>query len=86
MARMWEWIKDHWEALVLLFYWKTSHYWEGQMHDALCHSLLDELGAPKRRPESKLNLGVYGRLRYYAETKGINHDPFNEVAEKANKP
>lgn len=64
-----EWIKDRWSSFVFRLYKKTDHYFEGLMHDALLHDLLDKLGAPKHPgsdPKSP-KCSPYGRLRQWVK-------------------
>ena len=74
MKRLIEWGQEIWEEFIWRMYKRSFRYTESLMHDALCHDLLDQLGAPRTADDDKagkLSYGVYGRLRHWALEKKL---------------
>jgi hypothetical protein len=67
------WFEAGYDSIIFRFYKKTSHYWEGRMHDALLHDLLTELGAPHYPSDDpkRPRYGPYGRLNAWAVRQGL---------------
>ena len=56
-------IPEFLEPLIVRLYRRTGHCAMGKVHDALCHEILDKMGAPTTPPDSNARYGICGRLQ-----------------------